>query len=453
MSESNAVQVPVEPPVNSLVQSLDFSLDMDRIQVEVDKRLKKLAKTVKMPGFRPGKVPMKMIVQSYGPEVHSEVLNDELVKSFYDEAEKQSIRIAGGLKIAPANKNNLTSSADASTDVALGMHFTATFEVFPTIQFGDFSAIEVERVVATVDDAALNKTLDMLRKQKASFAEVARAAENGDQVECDFVGRIDGEEFAGGKAEGFKFILGQGQMLPEFEAAALGLSAGQSKTFPLNFPADYHGKEVAGKTAEFEITIQKVLAQQLPELDEAFAKAMGVPDGSIETFIKDVRENLEREVATRCKARTKDNVMNALLKVAEFDLPKSLVQDEITELAKNARENLKQRGLKDVENIKLPEDLFEAQAQKRVRLGLLVGDLVKTNQLKPKPEQIREHIEQVAKNYENPVEVMQWYFSDRARLADVETFVVEDNVVVYALTQFKVTDKTMSFDELMGSQA
>jgi len=230
------------------------------------------------------------------------------------------------------------------------------------------------------------------------------------------------------------------------------LKKGEEKTFDLAFPADYHGKDVAGKTAQFTIKIKKVEGPQLPELNEEFAKAMGIADGSLEKLREDVRVNLSREVSNRTKAQTKEAVMNALLKVTEFDVPKALIQSETTELASRARQDLKARGMQNVEEIQLPEDIFAAQAERRVRLGLIVSDLVKENSLQAKPEQVRAFIEEQAQSYENPAEVMQWYFQDRARLADVEAVILEDNVVEFALSKSKVVEKKLSFDELMGNK-
>ncbi|WP_370263797.1 trigger factor [Limnobacter sp.] len=427
--------------VSPLEKTISLKLSVDKINAEVEKRLKKVARTARMPGFRPGKVPMKMVVQNYGPQVHSEVLNDELGRTFNEEVQKQDLRVAGTPKIEAAD--------DAGED---SFAFKATFEVFPEVKFGDFSTLEIEKTVVEVSDAEVEKTIEILRKQRATFAESDRASQEDDKVTLDFTGKIDGVAFDGGTAEDFSFVLGKGQMLPEFEAAAKGMKKGEEKTFDLAFPDDYHGKDVAGKTAQFTIVIKKVEAPQLPEVNEEFAKAMGIADGSVEKLRDDVRVNLTREVNNRTKAQTKEAVMNALLKVAEFDVPKALIATETAELASRARQDLKARGMQNVEQIQLPEDIFAAQAERRVRLGLIVSDLVKQNALQAKPEQVRAFIEEQAQSYENPAEVMQWYFQDRARLADVEAVILEDNVVDFTLGKSKVTEKKLSFDELMGNK-
>ncbi|NJM31714.1 MAG: trigger factor [Limnobacter sp.] len=427
---------------SKLQRTVTLKLSGDRINSEVEKRLKKIAKTARMPGFRPGKVPMKMLVQSYGPEVHSDVLNDELGKTFQEEVQKGQHRVAGTPKIEKAQN---ASDQDA-------LEFDATFEVFPEITLGDFSTLEIEQTVTEVSDTEVSNTIDILRKQRVEYVEVSRAAQNDDKVTLDFTGKIDGVAFQGGTAQDFTFMLGKGQMLPEFEAAAQGLKAGESKTFDLKFPDDYHGKDVAGKTSQFEITLKKVEGAELPEVNEEFVKSMGIAEGSIDKLREDVKTNLSREVNNRAKVQTKNSVMNALLKVAEFDVPKSLLEQESTELVQRARANLKERGIKNVEQVPLQTEVFDAQAERRVRLGLIVSELVKKQGLEAKPEQVRDYIEEQAQSYESPAEVLQWYFQDRNRLAEVEAIVVEDNVVQWVLKHAKVTEKKLPFDELMGKK-
>lgn len=427
--------------VSSLERKVTLKLSVDNVNTEVEKRLKRIAKTAKMPGFRPGKVPMKMVVQNYGAQVHSEVLNDELGRTFAEVMQKEEHRVAGSPRIEKAK--------DSAEDA---LEFDATFEVFPEVKFGDFAALEVEKSQTEITDAEVDQTLDILRKQRATFAEADRGSEEGDQVTLDFVGKIDDVAFEGGSATDFTFVVGKGQMLPEFETAAKGFKAGEAKTFDLNFPEDYHGKDVAGKTAQFEITIKKVEAPSLPDLTDEFAAEMGVLEGGVAKLKEDVRTNLTREVNNRLKAQTKESVMNALLKVAEFDVPKALIRSETSDLVQRARQDLKARGMQNVEEIQLPEDMFTQQADRRVRLGLIVSNLVKEHDLAAKPEQVRTYIEEQAQSYENPEEVMQWYFQDRSRLAEVEAVVLEDNVVEWTLANTKVTEKKVAFDELMGNK-
>jgi trigger factor len=335
--------------------------------------------------------------------------------------------------------------------------------VYPEIVIGDLSGAEVEQVKSDVTDAEIDKTIDILRKQRVHFhvkgeqgahgdGGADQSAQNGDRVTVDFVGKIDGVEFAGGKAEGFVFVLGEGRMLPEFETATLGLKAGESKTFPLAFPEDYHGKDVAGKTAEFTITVSKIEWAHLPEVDADFAKMLGVEDGNIEKMRSDIKENLEREVRGRVKAKTKESVMDALVKAVSFDVPQSLVAQDTERLAEMTRQDMAQRGM-NVKDVPFPKELFAAQAERRVRLGLILAELVKTNSLQATADQIKAQVEDFAQSYEDPQQVVKYYYSDRNRLAEVEALVLEENVVNYVLGKAKVADKQLPFDELMGNNA
>jgi trigger factor len=270
-------------------------------------------------------------------------------------------------------------------------------------------------------------------------------------VTIDFEGKIDGEPFQGGKAEAFQFIIGEGQMLEQFDKAVRGMKIGESKTFALSFPADYHGQDVAGKEADFLVTMKKIESQTLPVVDEAFAKSLGIADGTVEALRADVKKNLEREVKFRVLARNKSAVMDALVKAAELDVPNSLVQGEIERMTAAAREDLKKRGVKDADNAPIPAEIFQPQAEKRVRLGLVVAELVRSNNLQAKPEQLQAHIEEMSQSYEKPAEVMRWYLGDRQRMQEVEAVVIENNVTDFVLGKAKVTDKQLPFDDLMAS--
>lgn len=428
--------------LEKLERKITLELPLDAIQKEVDVRLKRMARQVKMDGFRPGKVPLSVVEQRYGYSVQYEVVNDQVGQAFSAAAAEAALRIAGAPRIsekegeAPEGK----------------LVFEAVFEVFPDVKINDLSAAEIEKVTAEVDDAAIERTLDILRKQRRTFAVRAEgeAAQDGDRVTIDFEGKIDGVPFEGGKAEGFQFIVGDGQMLKEFEDAVRGMKAGESKTFPLNFPEDYHGKEVAGKTADFLVTLNKVEAAQLPEVNEEFVKSLGIEDGTVESLRTDIRKNLEREAKFRLQARNKAAVMEALVANAELDLPKASVSAEVERLVENARADLKQRGIPDVDKAPIPAELFQDQAERRVRLGLVVAELVKANDLAAKPEQIEAHINDLAASYERPEDVVRWYKGDNRRLAEMEAVVIENNVVDFVLGQAKVTDKAITFEELMG---
>ena len=338
---------------------------------------------------------------------------------------------------------------------ATEMQFEALLEVFPEVQIGEIAQAEVEKIDAEVDDSAVERTLDILRKQRRTFAQrpADQAAADGDRVTVDFEGKIDGEVFEGGKAEDFQYMVGEGQMLKEFEDAVRGMKVGESKTFPLTFPEEYHGKEVAGKTADFLVTLKKVEAGQLPEVDGTLAKQLGVQDGSVETLRADIRKNLNREVKARLKSRNKNAVMDALIKVADLELPKVTVEAEISSMMDNARADMQKRGVKDVSNVQLPPDLFRNLAERRVRLALIVSSLVQQNKLQATPEQVKAHIEDLAASYEKPEEVVRWYQADPRRLSEIEAIVTEDNVTSFVLEKAKVTEKKVGFDELMARQA
>ena len=429
--------------LEKLERKISLSLPLASVQTEVDSRLKRLARTVKMDGFRPGKVPMNVVAQRYGYSVQYEVLNEKVGEAFAKAANEAQLRVAGQPKITEkegAPEGELT--------------FDAVFEVFPEVKIGDLETAEVEKLSADVDEGAIDKTIDILRKQRRTFAQrpADAAAVDGDRVTVDFEGKIDGEPFAGGKAEGFQFLVGEGQMLKEFEDAVRGMKTGESKTFPLAFPEDYHGKEVAGKTADFLVTVKKVEAANLPEVNEALAKTLGIADGSVEGLRADIKKNLEREVKFRVQSRNKQAVMDALVGKAELDLPKASVDAEVERLLEGARAELKQRGIKDADKAEIPADVFLPQAERRVRLGLVVAELVKANKLEATPEQIKAHVDELASSYEKPEDVVRWYFGDRQRLAEVEAVVIENNVTDFVLGKAKVTDKQVSFDELMGQQ-
>ena len=429
--------------LEKLERRITLTLPASLVDAEVEQRLKKLARTVKADGFRPGKVPMSFVAQRYGQSVQYEVITDQLGEAFAQAAGEAKLRVAGTPRLSQKD-------AAAQGEIA----FDATFEVYPEIKMGDLAAAEVERISSEVTDEAIDRTVEILRKQRRSFAQraAADAAADGDRVSIDFEGKIDGEPFQGGKAEGFQFILGEGQMLEAFEKAVRGMKSGESKTFPLTFPEDYHGKDVAGKEADFLVTVKKIEAQHLPEVTDAFAKSLGIKEASVEGLRADVRKNLEREVKFRVLSRNKAAAMEALAKVAELDLPKALIESEQERLVGDFRERLKSQGMKDADKVPVQGEMFAPQAERRVRLGLIVGDLVRAQNLSAKPEQLQAHIEELSQSYEKPAEVVRWYLSDRQRMAEVEAVVVENNVTDYVMKTAKVTDKSVAFDELMAQQ-
>ena len=426
--------------LEKLQRRITLTLPLATINGEVESRLKKLARTVRADGFRPGKVPLSVVAQRYGYSVQYEVMNDKVGEAFASAANEAKLRVAGAPKITQKDE-----AADGQ------MAFDATFEVYPEVKIGDLSTAEVERIATEVSEAAIDRTIDILRKQRRTFSQrpAAEGAAEGDRVTIDFEGKIDGEPFAGGKAEGFQFIVGEGQMLPQFDSGVRGMKAGESKTFPVAFPADYHGKDVAGKEADFLVTMKKIEAQHLPEVNEAFVKTLGIKDSTIEALRADVKKNLEREVKFRVLARNKAAVMDALVAAATLDVPQALVDNETERMVEAARADLRQRGVKDADKAPIPADMFKPQAERRVRLGLVVAELVRREGLQAKPEQLQAHIEEMSQSYEKPAEVMRWYLSDRQRMAEVEAIVIESNVTNHVLAKALVSDKVLPFDELM----
>ena len=437
--------------LGTLERRMTISFPLTDVRAEVEKRLKQQAKTAKAPGFRPGKVPLKMVAAQYGYQIESEVLNDKVGRAFNQAAVENQLHVAGYPQIAPKD--------DSPEGV---LTFDATFEVYPEVKIGDLATVEIETVKADVSDAEIEKTIDILRKQRVHFHPKGQATEHGDggepiaaagdRVTVDFVGKIDDVEFDGGKADNYTFVLGEGRMLPEFEAATIGLKVGEAKTFPLAFPEDYHGKDVAGKTAEFTITLNSLEWAHLPEVDAEFAKSLGMEDGDLAKMRADIKVNLEREVAGRVKARNKEAVMDALIKVTAMDVPKVMVAQDCERLAEMTRQDMAQRGM-DVKDMNFPQELFATKAERRVRLGLILSQLVGENNLQASAEQVKAQIEDFAQSYEDPREVLKYYYSDRRRLAEVEALVLEENVVNYVLGMSKTTTKNVAFDELMGANA
>ena len=430
--------------LDKLERRITLTLPVDSIAGEVESRLRKLARTVKADGFRPGKVPMSLVAQRYGYSVKYEVMNDKVGQAFASATAEAKLRVAGAPRISEREE-----LPEAPGHVA----FDALFEVYPEVKIGDLGSVEVERISTDVGEDAVDRTVEILRKQRRKFTQ--RAAEDSvvvdDRVTIDFEGKLDGVPFEGGTASDFQFVVGEGQMLETFDAAVRGMKAGESKTFPLQFPDDYPGKEVAGKEADFLVTIKKIEAQTLPEVDEAFAMSLGVSGGSLEGLRSDIRRNLEREVKFRVLARNKGAAMDAVLKVAELDVPKGMVQSEIQRMIEAARADLKKRGVKDADKAEIPEDVFISQAERRVRLGLVVNELVRSNNLQAKPEQLQAHLNELSQSYERPAEVVNYYLSDRQRMVEIEAVVVESNVTEFVLSKVNVKDMKLPFDELMAA--
>jgi trigger factor len=427
--------------LGALERRLNASIPQQQILGEVAARIKHMGRTAKVPGFRPGKVPYKILEQQFGTQAHQEVLGDQLHRSFADAAKANNLKVAGypNFEIKTTDFN------------APQIEYTATFEVYPDVVIGDVTAQSIERVTFTLSDADIDSTIDTLRKQRAVFESVKRAAKNEDQVRIDFSGMLDGAVFDGGEAKDFALVLGVGRMLPDFEKAILGMKAGETKSFDMTFPEDYHGKDVAGKKVTFTIVMHSVEAPRLPDLDAEFVKSLGVSDGDVVKLKEEIRSNLKSEAERRIKVRNKDNAMDALLNVAQLEAPKALVESESQRVMQQTMQDMQSRGVNIPKGMQLPATMFADRATKRVKLGLILEALVKQNNLEATPAQVKALIAEHAQGYENPDEIVRWYAADAARLRDVENLALEDNVVNWLMSRAKVTDKPVQFNELMGN--
>ena len=425
---------------NELERRLDLSVAIADIEKGMEQRLVRMSKNVKMAGFRPGKVPMKIVKQQYGDQARHEVLSEALDRIFGESVTAQQLRVAGYPRIEPKTSDSTTH-----------LEFSAIFEVYPEFTPGDLSNAEIERPVLEVGETEINNTLEILRKQRVRYDNADRGAQKDDRVVIDFLGKKDGVPFQGGQASDYPFVLGQGMMLADFEKAVEGSQAGESKTFDMTFPEDYFAKDLAGQTVQFEITVKQVQAPRLPDVDADFAKMMGVVDGDVEKMRAEVEANLKREVKRRLESKTKDQVMDALIKVNTIAVPNALIELEVQRLMQAARQDMEQRGMKGADFPIQPE-WFADQAKRRVTLGLILAEVVKTENLQATPEQVRTLVEEAAQSYEQPEEVVRWYYSQPQRLSDVEGIAIENNVVAWALSKAKVTDKAVAFDELMNPQ-
>jgi trigger factor len=425
---------------STLERHLTVSVPVAQIEAEINTRLKKLARTVRMQGFRPGHVPLKIVERQYGFQVRQEVLSDSVQKAFTDAVTSQSYRVAGYPRFQPVQAG----------EGATAIEYTAIFEVYPEVTVGDLSSRPVAKPKVTVADANVDSTLATLRKQRAKYERVERAAKRDDLVNLDFEGLIAGQPFEGNKAENFTVVLGEGRMLPDFETAVEGMKEGDSKTFPLTFPQDY-AEAVKGKTADFTVKVNQVAEAKLPALDAELAKTLGVADGDVEQLKREVRENIEKETAKRVKQSVKEQVMEGLFQSADFEVPRALVDAEIGRMQQQAVADLKQRGM-TTQDLTLPPDLFTERAERRLKLSILVSEIVRKNELGARPEQVRKLIEEHSESFEQPEQLVRWYYADPARLAEVEALVMEDNVVEWALGKMNVEEKPTDFDELMGTR-
>jgi len=424
--------------VSALERRLSASIPQQEIRGVVSARLKNIGRNAKIAGFRPGKVPAKVIEKHYGAQVHQEALGEALQRSFQEAALSNNLRVAG-------NPQFEIKSNDPNAEQ---VEYSATFEVYPEVVMGDLSGVAIERLVYDLKPADVENTIVTLRKQRATFEQVDRAVQNEDRVLVDFTGKLDGEPFEGGEGKGISVVLGIGRMLPDFEAAIFGMKPNQTKTFEMKFPEDYHGKNVAGKMVSFTVTLHRVEVAKLPEVDAEFAKAIGITDGDVSKLESEIHSNLTREVARRLKLRNKESAMEALLKTADFAVPRGLVDLEVQTVMQKTAQEMESRGVK-MKDMQFQPEMFKERAEKRVKLGLILSEVVQKYGLQARPEQTKAMIEDYANGFDEAEQIIRWYAADPKRMIEVENLVLEENLVDWVMGQAKTKDIIAEFNDLM----
>src|SRR6185437_461406 len=425
--------------LKGLERKVTFTIKKDEVQAMVNTELKKYAKKAKIQGFRPGKAPQNIVEQMYGGQAYEDSLNDQINKKFGDYIDQNKVEIVGYPKF------DLTQSEGEE------FVFAAVFEVMPEIKIGDLTSKEVVKPTCKLTDEAVQKTIDTLRSQRATYTEEDKIAENSDKVTIDFVGTVDGVEFDGGKGSDYPFVLGQNMMLPDFEAGIIGLKAGQSKEVTVAFPDNYHAENLKGKKAVFNISLKNVAKQQLPELTEDFIKSLGVHDGSSTSLTKEIKENLEREVNRRLHAKLRDNILNALFTSTPIDAPQAMVHDEIHRMMKQTEENMKKQGY-PAEKIKLTHEMFTHDAKRFVTLRLLVQEYIKENSLTVDDAEVKAYVNDMASMYDDPAEYVNWYYQDKIRVATARAIAMENKVIDSIVSKVKVKEQEANYEELMREQ-
>ncbi len=430
------MQVSVEI-TSGLGRRLTIGVPAERIEFEVNSRLEKASRNIRLKGFRQGHVPMKVVRQRFGAGVRQEVLGEVMTQSFYEAVRQEDLRPAGQPTIEP---RQLSTGRD--------IEFTATFEVYPEIELVDFSKLAVEKPASSVEDADVDRMIDVLRNQQATWEAADRAAADGDRVNIDFLGRRDGEPFEGGTAKGTELVLGSGRMVPGFESGIAGIAPGETRVIAITMPDNYHAEALKGAAVEFEITVNSVSARKLPELDDTFFARYGVSEGGMDAFRVEVRNNMERELRQALRNKLKGRVLEALLDRTEVEVPSSLVAQEIDSLRRGAiRQFGGDEGRFDASM--LPDDMFRSQAERRVSLGLLLGEVIRRENLKADAARVRQMVEETASTYEEPQEVINWYYGNKEQLATIEAVALEDQVIDLILSRASVSDAACSYEDAL----
>lgn len=426
--------------LSTLERRMTISVPLQPLQAQIHARLSHIARTAKLAGFRPGKAPLGLVNQHYGDQVRDEVYSGAVEKSFGDAVEEAKLRVAGFPDIQH-------KPFDAASE---NLEYVATFEIFPEIKVGDLTKLKIERPVIEVADADVKKTLDVLVQQRVSYVPVKRASKKGDRVNVTLTASSDGKEVESTGKQGIDLVLGEVGRLPAFDDALVGVKAGSDKTFEITYPADHQPAQLAGKTVSYNVMVVSVSEPKLPEIDADFAKSLGIEDGDVKKMKAEVTESLKQEVNKRVNAKLKEQVFQALVESADFEVPRVLMGTEINRMMETTMQNLKQRGA-DVNAIKLEPSMFEDQAKRSTKLRLLLGNIINTNNLHANADQIRAMVDVFSQSFERPEEVVTWYYADPKRLDEPSALATEENAVAWVLSQAKVTDKKVKFDDLMGN--
>ncbi len=433
------MQVSVET-TGPLERAMRVEVPEERIADEVQKRLQDLARTAKIQGFRPGKVPFKLVQRRFGAKVRQEVVGEVVQSTFYEALSREKLRPAAYPNLDPV-----------SAEQGAGLHYTAKFEVFPEVELAPIEGLKIEKALCSITDEDLDKMIEVLRRQRRRPQQVARAAQKEDLVDIDFVGKVDGEAFEGGEAKAFKVEIGSGRLIEGFEEALVGKQAGDKATLKLAFPEDYPKQALAGRPVEFAVTVNSVHEQVWPQLDEAFFADFGVEEGGEAAFRKEISQHMHREAEAAIRRRLRDAVMDGLYAANELELPRALVEKERQNMAQQFKQNMKSHGLPvDNDNTMPGPELFEQQARKRVALQLLIAEIIRENELKAEPARVREWIEKNAQGYEDPAAIVNWYYQDKQRLAEVEALALEEEVIDWIFMRAQITEVHLGFDDLMN---
>ena len=433
------MQVSIET-LSGLERRMTIGVPAEKIESKVQSRLQEAARTFQMKGFRKGKVPLKVIRNRFGKGVRQEVLGEVMSESYYEAVSQENVKPAGQPRIE-------AKSLEEGKD----LEFTATFEVYPEVRLGDFSKIKVEKKTADISEEDIDKMIETLRQQRLSYKETNRSARKKDQVNIDFEGTLDGEKFEGGEAKGVNLVLGSNRMIPGFEEGLLKKKKGEDVTLSLNFPEDYHSEELAGKPVEFKVHINEVAEPVLPELNDEFFASFDVTEGGLEAFRQEVKANMERELKHAVRNNVKNQVIEGLLEIHQVEVPKALISNEVDVLRRQAVQQF--GGGANIDASRLPAEMFSEQATRRVTLGLIMGEIIKEKDIKPEPKAVRALVEDLAESYEQPEEVVKWYYSDKNNLAQVETMALEEAVIDQVLDSAKVQEKLTSYEEALKPTA